>query len=623
MTRHLRLGPAAVMKSALVTLGAALLLACALDANVLAATPVDIYQDMENGNDGVVLAPAVMNASNHGGGKGWTATQGSMWISKSHARDLPGPVSVGGTTYDGKGGCRTWMLNDNNCNNYVGVRLGAPCSTITLACYYAPGVTNYCYTNDDVFRFVGGGWGVLQTRNPDKKGPYLFAHSCLGGNSCSSNSIKVQSEKTYWINLHYDGVVGKCFVAAFDPDAEFAQVGSTLMAPAIIGSTINGSVECGRCDTHGDDPHNNTQSYFGHICVDFSNGAFPLLPSGGGDSTAPSAPPAIRDGTGEGQSLALSTTQLSANWEPATDAESGIKGYQYAIGTTPGGANVADWTSIANLLGVTKTELSLTAGQTYYFSVKAVNGAGLVGDAATSRGQTVGTTTSPPSAPAAVRDGGMFGTLGTDCDQTGSTTELTCNFDPATDAECGIKGYEYAIGTTPGGTQTVAWTSLAGNAHLMYVRVQKLRLIQGQRYYFSVRAVNNAGLTGPVASSDGQVVVDKADSTPPTAPPAVRDGLKASIATTTSTTQLSANWDPASDPESGIKGYQYAIGSTPGGADIINWTPPRYELSTTRSGLSLTWGHTYYFSVRAVNGAGLTGPATTSNGQKIVSGVGL
>jgi hypothetical protein len=607
------------MKGPLATFGAAFLLVLALGSNVPAATPVDIYQDMESGRDGQVLTPAIMNASSHGGGTGWTAASGAMRVSTAHHRDLPGPVVAGGVTYSGTGGARTWALNDKNCNNYVAVGFGGNYSTVTVAAYYTPGITNYCWTFDDVFRLWNQGWSVLQLRNPDRKGPYFFAHSCLGGNSCSMASIKVVSGKTYWVNLHYDGVVGKCFVAAFDPDKGFAQVGSTLMSPGIRGSTDN-SFHLGRCDTHGNDLNNNTQSYFGHICIDYSNGAFPLLPGGAGDTTPPGAPPVVRDGTWGQQSIALSATQLSANWEPAWDAESGIKGYRYAIGTTPGGTDVVHWTPLANVLGVTKTGLRLTAGQTCYFSVKAVNGAGLVGGATTSRGQKVGTDTTPPSAPAAVRDGGMYGTMGTDCDATDSTTELACNFDPAT-APSGIKGYQYAVGTTPGGTDTVPWTpGLPANAHLMYVHAGKLKLTPGQRYYFSIRAVSNAGLTGPAASSDGQVVVDKSDTTPPTAPPAVRDGTGAGSSTTGSTTQLSANWDMSTDPESGIKGYQYAIGTTAGGTQTVNWTDLAYVSSVTRSGLSLTVGRTYYFSVRAKNGAGLTGAATHSKGQTVVKG---
>ena len=114
---------------------------------------------------------------------------------------------------------------------------------------------------------------------------------------------------------------------------------------------------------------------------------FRCFPAASGDTTPPSAPPLVRDGTGAGQTLALSSTQLSANWEPAVDAESGIKGYRYAIGTSPGGTDVAAWTPLANVLGVTQAGLSLAAGQTYYFSVKAVNGVGLVGPAAISKGQ--------------------------------------------------------------------------------------------------------------------------------------------------------------------------------------------------------------------------------------------
>ena len=132
------------------------------------------------------------------------------------------------------------------------------------------------------------------------------------------------------------------------------------------------------------------------------------MPSGANDTTVPGAPPAVRDGTGiQDQTIAMSSTQLSANWDMAWDAESGIKGYQYAIGTAVGGTDVTNWTTLPNQLGITKTGLSLTNGQTYYFSVRAINGVGLTGPATNSGGQTYGLTdTTAPSAPPAVRDGG-------------------------------------------------------------------------------------------------------------------------------------------------------------------------------------------------------------------------
>ena len=99
----------------------------------------------------------------------------------------------------------------------------------------------------------------------------------------------------------------------------------------------------------------------------------------------------------------------------------------------------------------------------------------------------------------------------------------------------------------------------------------------------------------------------------------MRDGTGADISTTSSTTQLSANWDASADAESGISGYQYAIGTSAGGTQTVNWTSLGNVTTVTKTGLTLTVGQTYYFSVKAVNGAGLTGSATNSNGQTVVS----
>ena len=107
------------------------------------------------------------------------------------------------------------------------------------------------------------------------------------------------------------------------------------------------------------------------------------------DPSAPRAPANVRDGTGTDISTTSSTTQLSANWDAATDADSGISGYQFAIGTSAGGTQTVNWTSLGNVTTVTRSGLSLTVGQTYYVSVRAVNGAGLNSTGTSSNGQTV------------------------------------------------------------------------------------------------------------------------------------------------------------------------------------------------------------------------------------------
>lgn len=112
------------------------------------------------------------------------------------------------------------------------------------------------------------------------------------------------------------------------------------------------------------------------------------------------------------------------------------------------------------------------------------------------------------------------------------------------------------------------------------------------------------------------------DWSKPNKPTMVRDGLGADIATTTSTTQLSANWNVATDPNSGVIKYYYAIGTTKGGSQTVAWTESGNLTSITHSGLSLQLNKTYYFSIKSVNSAGLFSQVISSNGQKVIAGAG-
>jgi hypothetical protein len=99
------------------------------------------------------------------------------------------------------------------------------------------------------------------------------------------------------------------------------------------------------------------------------------------------------------------------------------------------------------------------------------------------------------------------------------------------------------------------------------------------------------------------------DNTPPSKP-AVRLVYDGSLTT------LGLNWS-SSDPQ-GIYQYRYALGTTPGGMDLLDW---RYTTSTSASltGLLFTPGQTYYASVAAQNTSGLWSPVGTvkfTGGQK-------
>jgi hypothetical protein len=95
----------------------------------------------------------------------------------------------------------------------------------------------------------------------------------------------------------------------------------------------------------------------------------------------------VKDGTANDIDTTYNATQLEANWPAATDANSGIAAYEYAIGTTAGASNIKGWTSIANSTSVTATGLSLVHLQTYFVSMRAQNGAGMRSAIVSSNGQ--------------------------------------------------------------------------------------------------------------------------------------------------------------------------------------------------------------------------------------------
>jgi len=118
-----------------------------------------------------------------------------------------------------------------------------------------------------------------------------------------------------------------------------------------------------------------------------------------------------------------------------------------------------------------------------------------------------------------------------------------------------------------------------------------------------------------------QVFVPGGDSSPPTTPVVTDDG-----AYTSSSTTLHARWI-ASDPETGVVEYEYQIlQSYVGGSRVVilDWTSAGTATEATRMDLAsavgkmrvsgLVNGATYYFEVRAKNGAGLWSAEGASDG---------
>lgn len=115
------------------------------------------------------------------------------------------------------------------------------------------------------------------------------------------------------------------------------------------------------------------------------------------DWTPPSNPTPVNDGKTTDINIACTKDSLSVNWGTSADPNSGLTQYWFSVGTSAGNTNIINWTNAwANTL-ITVNIPGITHGTTYYFNVKAENGAGLMSSVISSNGQTVDTTCVPTS----------------------------------------------------------------------------------------------------------------------------------------------------------------------------------------------------------------------------------
>ena len=103
----------------------------------------------------------------------------------------------------------------------------------------------------------------------------------------------------------------------------------------------------------------------------------------------------------------------------------------------------------------------------------------------------------------------------------------------------------------------------------------------------------------------------------------VYDGLNNEMDSTEDNSQISARWTPSSDPNSGIMGYFYAVGTASRDSNILSWSDNGTDTVFIRKGLSLERGKTYYVSVVAINRAGLSSDTLSSDGFKVLQPTGI
>lgn len=107
----------------------------------------------------------------------------------------------------------------------------------------------------------------------------------------------------------------------------------------------------------------------------------------------------------------------------------------------------------------------------------------------------------------------------------------------------------------------------------------------------------------------------------PELPDSVADGSAADQDVFSDPTTYIGNWTAFQDTNSGIQSVEYSLSTTPGGNDVVNWTPTSMN-NVNLSGLSLQLNTLYYFNLRSENGAGLSA-STNSDGFVLVTATGM
>ena len=256
-------------------------------------------------------------------------------------------------------------------------------------------------------------------------------------------------------------------------------------------------------------------------------------------------------------------TQIVLEWQvPASNGGSAITGYNIFRGLTSGSE-----TFLLNPGNVTTyTNIGLSNGQTYFYTIAAVNGVGQGNPSS----EVYATPADVPTAPRNL---------------TASPTgvgQITLHWAlPSSNGSSAITNYHIYQGTTPGGELSLATIGIA-------TTYTSNGLAHGLLYYFKVAAKSSLG--------EG-LRSNEANATTPIWPTAPR-----ALLASAGNAQVMLNWTaPLSNGGLGIVHYTIYQGTTAGGEDLVGLTIGNVSTYTISS---LTNGQIYYFKIAAVNLAG-------------------
>ena len=203
-----------------------------------------------------------------------------------------------------------------------------------------------------------------------------------------------------------------------------------------------------------------------------------------------------------------------------------------------------------------------------------------------------------------VSDGGSD-----DIEWISSTTTTALFWNGFSDTLSGIDHYEYAIGTSLGGSQAASWTNALNRDSSATVNGMSLNHLT--QYYSSVRAVDSVGNVSAAAISDGFTL----DTDVPTVS-YVREGETGELDIQNVDSLISARWLGADiSTGSGVDFYEIALGTSVGDSSTVNWFVQDHpDTLEDIDDLDLSDATTYYVSVRVTDIAGNRSASSSSDG---------
>jgi hypothetical protein len=257
-----------------------------------AALDVDVYQNMLYGVHDSLLIADTANLSSYGAYSAdstalWSVTD-SLYVSDSFLVTFPGTINVRSVDKN-ESPAHTWRWRNKWDNTYATVLwdtnghaspYNPTHSKVTVGFFYRTDQSGSVTSQHDqsTVGLSPSGWITLQTIGVSGMGNnvYIRAHSQDASGSTYSDTIKISININYWVILHHDADSGKCWVAVYNAST-WAQVGISSCASWPGRKTVS-RARVGRCDAHGDNPDNATSTWISHYMIDYTNGAFPLLP---------------------------------------------------------------------------------------------------------------------------------------------------------------------------------------------------------------------------------------------------------------------------------------------------------------------------------------------------------